>query len=437
MSKRVRSKGDGGAPLTPVEQEDRDIEGVVQKRLQTEFSKLKGAEKRCERAFKEAGMRGTLVAEGQKFIDSQSLPKFELKVDCSAEEFKAYIKKRREHIRKVASYNFGERIVSTPPDHIVTFSMTEMMETPELGSTAVSVLQLLCCDWSGYFTLFRGTPDYSKDPKKRYEKGGFLTFAKMTKKMKFPDIFGAITELEQYKESYTDVTEVEIFKGFLKRMTDEVRKLSVLNRQSYKSQLVPLLNLLMFILGECPRFPESEDFVVENCELPRYLLKTVTPRLDGLIHLWSELSKLAFKFFIAIVEFDMKFRESRVSFDEDRNLMHSILNKSGRNIVLNFCGSDGNFNLRALLGGYLRLLKCEKEDIVRIIMRTKHKVTNVIHEYTPKIEEQDLSKLSEAKRIILAKRKDDDNAEYERWEKIRDVDKLKLIDVLLNDLPIV
>ena len=35
------------------------------------------------------------------FEQSQSLPKFELKVDCSAQEFKAYIEKRRTHIRKV------------------------------------------------------------------------------------------------------------------------------------------------------------------------------------------------------------------------------------------------------------------------------------------------------------------------------------------------
>ena len=68
MSKRDRHRGGGGAPLTPEEQEDQDIEDVVQKRLKTEFSKLKGAENRCKRAFTEAGMRGTLVAEEQKTI---------------------------------------------------------------------------------------------------------------------------------------------------------------------------------------------------------------------------------------------------------------------------------------------------------------------------------------------------------------------------------
>ncbi|KAM3370863.1 hypothetical protein ACQJBY_018295 [Aegilops geniculata] len=315
--------------------------------------------------------------------------------------------------------------------------MTEMMGTADPNYPAVSVLQLLCCDWSGYFTLFRETPDYSQDPKKRYEKGGFLTFAGMTKKMQFPDIFGPITELQQYKESYTDVTKVEIFKGFLKRMTDEVRKLNVLNCRSYKSYLVPLLNLFMFILGECPRFPESEDFVVENCELPRSHLKMVTPRLSGLIREWSKLSKLAFLFFIAIIEFDMEFRESRVSFDEARKEMHSIIDMSGDDVVLNFCGSDGNFNLRTLLGGYLRLLKCEKEDIIRIIMRTKHQVTNIIHEHKPKLEEQDLTKMTEPKRSIARRRKAENNAEYARWEKIRDEDGQKVLDVLLNDLSIV
>ncbi|KAF7004223.1 hypothetical protein CFC21_019459 [Triticum aestivum] len=279
----------------------------------------------------------------------------------------------------------------------VTFSMTEMMETPDPNSPAVSVLQLLCCDWSGYFTLFRETPDYSQDPKKRYEKGGFLTFAGMTKKMQFPDIFGPITELQQYKESYTDVTKVEIFKGFLKRMT-----------------------------YECPRFPESEDFVVENCELPRSHLKMVTPRLSELIREWSKLSKLAFMFFIAIIEFDMEFRESRVSFDEARKEMHSQIDMRGGDLVLNFCGSDGNFNLRTLLGGYLRLLKCEKEDIIRIIMRTKHQVTNIIHEHKPKLEEQDLTKMTAAKRSIAERRKAENNAEYARWERIRDEDGQKL-----------
>lgn len=87
----------------------------------------------------------------------------------------------------------------------VTFNMTELMEEPEPGQPEVSVLQMLCCDWSGYFTLFRETPDHSQNPKKRYQKEGFLTFARMKEKMYLPDIFGTITELEKYDEAYTDV----------------------------------------------------------------------------------------------------------------------------------------------------------------------------------------------------------------------------------------
>ncbi|KAE8809203.1 hypothetical protein D1007_14248 [Hordeum vulgare] len=446
MSKRPRSRRAGGAPLTPEEQEEqaeRDIEEAVQRRLSREFSNLPGQGNRCKRAWTEASMRGTLVAEGQKLIESQSLQKFELKVDCSGKEFKEYIRKRRLHFRKVASYNFGNNIVATPPDDVVTFNMTELME----GDPSVSVLQMLCCDFSGYFTLLRETPDYSQNPKNRYQKDGFLTFAGMKKKMNFPDIFGTIAELEQYNEAYKDVKMVEIFKGFLKRMSDGLRTLNVDKRRAFNPVILALLHLAIFLLGECPRFPESEDFVVANYDRPLSHLSRVTQRLDDLIHIWSFLSKLAFKFFIAMVEFDLHFRESRASFDEARKLMHIALGKGGeaalelddnlnlKTLQLDFCGADGKFNLRTLLGSYLRVLKCEKDDIIRIIMRTKHGVTNILHEYPPKPEEHNPRMLS-LDDSAATNRKNENNAEYERWRIIRDVDGLKLIDVLLNDLPI-
>lgn len=230
-------------------------------------------------------------------------------------------------------------------------------------------------------------------------------------------------------------------------MSDGLRTLNVDNRRDFDPRLVRLLNLGMFLLGECPRFPESEDFVVANCDRPLSHLSRVTLRLDGLIHVWSFLSKLAFKFFIAIVEFDLHFRESRASFDEARKLMHTALGKGGdalelddnlhlKTLQLDFCGADGNFNLRTLLGSYLRVLKCDKHDIIRIIMRTKHGVTNILHEYPPKVEEQNRRKLSPEEEIAAAHRKNEDDAEYVGWGTIRDVDGLKLIDVLLNDLPI-
>ncbi|XP_045089298.1 uncharacterized protein [Aegilops tauschii subsp. strangulata] len=388
-------------------------------------------------------MRGTLVAERQKLIESESLQKFELKVNCSGQEFKEYIRKRRLHIRKVASYNFGEKIVATPPDHVVTFNMTELME----GSPEVSVLQMLCCDWSGYFMLLRETPDYSQDPKKRYQKGGFLTFARMKEKMYLPDIFGPITELEQYEEAYTDVKQVEIFQSFLKRMSDGLRTLNVDNRREFDPYIVRLLNLAMFLSESAHAFPESEDFVVANWDRPLSHLSRVTQRLDGLIHIWSFLSKLAFKFFVAIIEFDMHFRGSRASFDEARELMHTALGRGRpalelddslnlKTLQLDFCGADGRFNLRTLLGSYLRVLKCEKHDIIRIIMRTKHRVTNFLHEYPPKPEEQNPKELSPEDKIAAELRKNEDDAEYVRWGTIRDVQGLKLIDFLLNDLPI-
>lgn len=72
MSKRRRSRQAGGAPLTPEEQEEEDdmkIEEEVQRRLMGAFSKLRRGSNRCERAWTEAGMRGTLVEEGQKLIE--------------------------------------------------------------------------------------------------------------------------------------------------------------------------------------------------------------------------------------------------------------------------------------------------------------------------------------------------------------------------------
>lgn len=229
--------------------------------------------------------------------------------------------------------------------------------------------------------------------------------------------------------------QIEIFKGFLKRATDVLRVLFACDRPSFDPDIVPLLNLMMFILGECPRCPENEEFVVANFDVPRFRLAKVTDRLNKLIHNWSALSKIAFKFFIAIVEFDMGFRGSRSSFDEARRMMHDLVDKNG--IVLEFEGADGTFNLRSLLGTYLRVLKCEKEDIVRIIMRTTHGITNEIPEYKPKLEEQvDLAKEPLYKQIKALRRKNSDSAEYLRWQRIRNRDK-KLINVLLDDLPVV
>ncbi|KAM3390447.1 hypothetical protein ACQJBY_012193 [Aegilops geniculata] len=362
---RGRGRGRGGGadapPLTPREKEELD-EVTIEEEVGRRMRKAEGRRPRPSRhdlALTDACLRAIIMKDQQTSLATIKI--FQLSVDCTAQEFSAFLDLRRGYCRHVSAYQFMNRVAVTPPMITSTFNMVELMDSTK--NPPESMVQLIFPDNSFYFELFRATP-----PGDRYGEGGFLRFNKV--KTKFPQVF--------WKNSSTAILLREIWfsggylKGVIRMMAEKLQTFNTKSERTLDEDLVVFTQTPFFLFGECQRFSEAEEFTVENFDSPFPVFLTV--RHDNFIHIWSRLSKLGFAFIVAILEFDKNIHNRRFSFEEAVKLLQEILEDYDGKLELNFRGDDGHFSLRRILGHYLKLLKFEQEYVIKMIMRSRHDV---------------------------------------------------------------
>lgn len=349
------------------------------------------------------------------FTFEQTIKIFQLSVDCTPQEFSAFLDLRRGYCRHVAAYQFFNRVVVTPPMTTSTFNMVELMDSTK--NPPESMVQLIFPDNSFYFELFRATP-----PGDRYGEGGFLRFNKV--KTKFPKYFGSIHPLLHYSEKYDSVEAISIFKGVIRVMAEKLQTFNSKSARTFDKNLVVFTQTPFFLFGECQRFLEAEEFTVENLDsmFPVFL----TVRHENFIHIWSRLSKLGFAFIVAILEFDKNIHNRRFSFEEAVKLLREILKDYEGKLELNFRADDGHFSLRRILGHYLKLLKFEQEYVIKMIMRSRHDVWSSYLERRSNEEAR-----MQQERETAAWTKPEDGEIWKHWTEIQARGD-KVMDVLMN-----